>query len=304
MYDPMFGGSPRQCSTDDINGTGAAPQAGLCSRYDGPGNTFNGTWCPLGADLDSPDPSSPFRDFSTCTTTNIGGGMKIGANMFGTDPHVESVWVEILLTDGAANATCWEPSVGTVNCTNPPDLANLPIPYCPNIDRDPVPNPAPFFNPDGPWWINNTQPFCRDSDALSRHQPIGAPVYDADDYAMDSADFAGCPSVGSDSALPAACNGQDGNESNNFHGQGVEVFTIGLGAAVVSPDENGVAYGDTLLRYMANATSENPGACSSVAIPSPLASYSCGNYYFSETGTDLLTIFDDIASKIFTRITK
>lgn len=304
MYDPMYGPSPRQCSTDDINGTGATPQAGLCSRYDGPGNIFNGTWCPLGADQDWPDPANPYRDFSTCTTTNIGGGMKIGAGMFGTDPHVESVWVEILLTDGAANATCFEPSAGVVNCTNPPDLMNLPIPYCSNADRDPVPAPAPAFNPDGPWWVSNTQPFCRDSYVITRHSPMGSTEYDADDYARDSADFAGCPSIGNDAVLPTVCNGQDGNDANNFYGQGAEIFTIGLGNAVISPDENGVAYGDSLLRYMANATSSLPGACSSVSIPSPLASYHCGNYYFSENGTDLLTIFDDIASKIFTRITE
>ena len=70
-------------------------------------------------------------DPSGCTNTTIGGGLQAAGDEFGRHPvRVESVWVVILLTDGAANASA--NIGGTLNR------------YCPAST-----------------WV---QPFCRDTD--------------------------------------------------------------------------------------------------------------------------------------------
>jgi hypothetical protein len=78
--------------------------------------------------------------------------------------------------------------------------------------------------------------------------------------------------------------------------------------------------GDYLLRYIANVGADgdpDPNADPSkhkladpcLNIPSPVLtagndSYNCGNYYFSEFGTGLTSVFESIASRIFTRLTQ
>ncbi len=90
-------------------------------------------------------------------------------------------------------------------------------------------------------------------------------------------------------------------------GQGAVMFAIGLGPTVVtSPvDGSGVAYGDTLLRYVGAVGDDgDPGTdpCSTVTYPG--TDYNCGNYYFSSTGSGLNAVFQQIASRVFTRLAK
>jgi hypothetical protein len=88
---------------------------------------------------------------SGCTSTNIGGGLKIAGQEF-NNARTDAIWVAILLTDGAANSS---------------DDENA---YCPTST-----------------WI---APFCRDPDSSSRHSG-GTSEYDTDDFARDMADFVG-----------------------------------------------------------------------------------------------------------------
>jgi hypothetical protein len=120
--------------------------------------------CPTWTRPDPPPNGPHAHDPSECTSTNIGGGLLAGANEFASPAaRQDSIWVMILLTDGAANAT-----------DNDPD-PEYPTGYCPG-------------SRDNPTWV---QPFCRD-DSPSRH-PSTSNEYDADDYAKDMADFAGMP---------------------------------------------------------------------------------------------------------------
>jgi hypothetical protein len=85
------------------------------------------------------------------------------------------------------------------------------------------------------------------------------------------------------------------------------MFAIGLGPTVVtSPvDASSVPYGDTLLRYVgAVGDDANPATdpCQGVSIPG--GDYSCGNYYFSSDGAGLNAVFQQIASRVFTRLAK
>ena len=63
--------------------------------------------------------------------------------------------------------------------------------------------------------------------------------------------------------------------------------------------------GEALLRYIAGVGDDGDPATPSAIDPcfgKPTAQ-SCGNYYFSPTGSGLLRVFEAIASRIFTRIT-
>jgi hypothetical protein len=203
---------------------------------------------------------------------------------------MESVWVVILLTDGAANAS--EPIGLTLNRFCPPST-----------------------------W--GAQPFCRDTDNDTRHSLLNTAKqnpdnvfdpdhYDADDYARDRADFVGCAPEVVDAA-PWCRDSLNYAAVPPEGGQGAVIYSIGLGRLVA---DNGIGgprdAGDALLRYIAAVGDDgNPASDPCAAVAPPPAgltagndSYQCGNYYFSEFGTGLASVFESIASRIFTRLTR
>jgi len=204
-------------------------------------------------------------DWSYYTTTNIGGGLRLAGNMFAQPPvHEEALWVVILLTDGMANATD-------------------------SKEHDVIPSSHPFgFCPE-----NLDSPLCVDQDVTTRHHS-GNGLYDAEDYARDMADFVACPPKNP----PAACNGT--------HGQGAIIFTIGLGNEVLKTENeiHNKPYGASLLRYIARVGYSNDPDPAKDPCNDYSSDYTawCGNYYFSPTGPQLTRIFEDIASRIYTRL--
>jgi hypothetical protein len=231
----------------------ACPSAvGPCRNYDSGNSSGNylGFECPLYRDTGDP---------GSCTTTNIGGGLKLAGNIFSLEPREDALWVVVLLTDGAANAS------------DPDD--SHPFGYCP---------PSTW----GP-------PFCRDADSSTRHEPDDAD-YDADDFARDMADFVGC--YGTDPA--PSCAG--------VTGQGAVIFAVGLGDQVLQTyGSDPLAHGVSLLRYIAAVGDDGDAAtdpCLGLYDSESEWKQWCGNYYFSPTGSDLDLVFEDIASRIFTRI--
>jgi hypothetical protein len=230
---------------------------GACRHYDVPGDVdsnFTGLGCPLYEWFDPGDASS-------CTTTNIGGGLKLAGNMFSLNPREDALWVVVLLTDGAANAS---------------DADDFIYGYC-------------------PFPTSSQSPFCRDEDSSTRNSPSTDPDYDADDFARDMADFVGC--YPQDSA--SACNG--------LLGQGAVIFSIGLGDQVLQTyGSDPIAHGVSLLRYVSAVGDDGDPAtdlCEGLYGSEDDWMEWCGNYYFSPTGDDLDLVFEDIASRIFTRIT-
>lgn len=233
-------------------------------------------------------------DPSGCTSTSIGGGLQAAAAAFTqplggpNDIRDEALWVTILLSDGAANASI----------TDPNDATNLNA-YCP-------PSTWPQLIP----W---EKPACRDEDAATRHSLIpGAKFnpnntyddtnYDADDFARDMADLVGCP--GDDPAAGSWC-WDTLDYPNDKGGQNALIFTIGLGDQVINTAYGDPDAGERLLRYAANVgydgepnpNTTEPDPC----LGEPVGS-SCGNYFFAPTGNQLIQIFEQIASKIFTRL--
>jgi Flp pilus assembly protein TadG len=214
-------------------------------------------------------------DWSMLPTTNTGGALLKAGNMFTYDTRQEALWIVVLLTDGMANATDREAT------DNPLQFGTYPIGYCPDAQDSPFP----------------VYPLCQDENVATRHH-TGNPQYDADDYARDMADFVGCMPTN-----PAAsCNGEAG--------QGAIIFAIGLGSGVLDDghsrgvtEAHGLPYGGSLLRYIAARGYDGD------TNGDPCDPYStdftqwCGNYYYAPTGPQLSRIFEDIASRIFTRLT-
>ncbi len=212
-----------------------------------------------------------------CMPTNIGDGLLQSGARFCVDDNPtngtcdraemreEAVWITILLTDGATNA-----AIGSGN---------------PNVSTDWICPESTYTDGTPPWCVDD-DPSYHDSSSID---------YDADDYARDQADIVGCPGPGI--PPPAGCPAAGG--------VGSVIFTIGLGTGVtnhpaytVQPDA-----GAQLLRYIAAVGIDGQPTtdpfCSGVTDPE----VSCGNYYFAPEGPELIEVFEDIASRIFTRIT-
>jgi hypothetical protein len=233
--------------------------AGICRFYqdDDPALDFIGMGCPA---YSTGVPMNP----SSCTTTNIGGGLLRAGNLLGdvTTLREDSLWVVVLLTDGSANASDADPAAGH------------PFGYCPSSDWGP--------------------PFCRDKSSTSRHVS-GDLNYDADDYARDMADFVGC-----DDQHPASGCTQPGQKAIVYTiGLGDQV----LAKTNPDPVPHGVrllrdiaAIGDD-----GNPSSD---PCVDLYHNNGEFSTWCGNYYFAATGNKLNRVFEDIYSKMFVRITK
>ena len=129
--------------------------AGPCASYEWGYYVYDCTAYALSADagLVPPDPR-------TCGATNIGAGMEAANEMFAAGRD-SSLWVVILLTDGAVNASVSRFSGSDITDPMEPEYFG----YC----------------PDTTWEV----PFCRDG----RSNPWAARPADTSDF-YDSADFA------------------------------------------------------------------------------------------------------------------
>ncbi len=220
-----------------------------------------------------------FGDPTGCTNTNIADGLKVGGALY-APPYLrqEAVPIFILLSDGSANAA--------TDDTLP--VANI---ICPNA-----------LGAGKPTWV---EPFCHDedfevSDPPGQASTLGAYGKDAEDWAVERAYFVGCPDANAYDPTTTSCLGP---------GQGAVIFTIGLGDELINdthcdlsayPGGCEADQGEQLLRYIAAVGDDgdpHTDPCSSIP-----TGQSCGNYYFSPTGTGLIQVFEAIASRIFTRI--
>jgi Flp pilus assembly protein TadG len=237
-----------------------------------------------------PDPSA----ISACNTTNIGGGLHYAGAQFGIEKRLDALWVVILLTDGAANASF---GTGEDLGTFPPEALKFPGDI--GGPEDFIDN-LPFgFCPDGTWVGKPAEPFrqyCQDDDVDDVHVWNNPPpnLYNADDFARDQAKYVACYATN-----PAAsCNG--------IQGQGAVIFTIGLGGEILSLDEDLIngqkPYGASLLRYIA-ALGDDGDADTDMCETETDYSLSCGNYFFAQSGANLNSVFELIYSRIFTRLT-
>ena len=116
-------------------------------------------------------------------------------------------------------------------------------------------------------WNSSVHPYCRDA-YVSTYHPKTDPLYDADDYARDAAYYLADP----------------------VNGQGVTVFTIGLGNQIRNFSKGDANAGEALLQY--------------AALTAGGSSANHGDYFYSPDTSGLATIFSRIADNIFTRISR
>jgi hypothetical protein len=212
------------------------------------------------------DPDYKFTGLSTC----IGCGVRVGANQLRNGGRFGSVWVMVFLSDGAANLS----DTHDTNIDIPAAMVNG---FCGGTMGQPFWTTSCFDD-------NFTPRFCIDSNSntcppLSTHTTV-SPPYSVLDYARDMVDEA---------ALTRSAN------PNEPRGNELAIYTIRLGSMSVGSAE-------PFLRYMAAVGDDGDRTtdpCASVA-----ANTSCGQYYNAPTSDRLLPIFEDIASRIYTRLTQ
>jgi hypothetical protein len=216
-----------------------------------------------------------FSSLSTCS----GCGIRVASNMFKNYGRYNAVWVMVFLSDG------------TVNLSDTP-VTNDKL-------RSTLANGACGGSMGQGFWIAGCrvttyppQRYCAD-DEEGTCPPDSiwtttSPSYSVLDYAMDMVD---------DAALTTTY--KDGVHDDEPKGNDIAIYTIGLGLDNIrnSTDRKNADY---FLRYMAAVGDDGDrttDACEGVAYGS-----SCGQYYFAPNGDALKTVFEDIASRIYTRI--
>jgi Flp pilus assembly protein TadG len=282
-----------------------------------------------------------YERWASCRGGNIGAALREANNALtapATTRTTGTVWVMVLLTDGASGASDPVRRSGS--------FPALPDPYPPGL-----PAPGGYgaygFCPYGTQaqpreLVTDLQlPFCADEDPTSRHFCFDATVlgffdlanpkypsceneYDVDDYARDWADFVALTTeAAGDAQLPT-------------------IFTIGFGIDFATAPGTCAAntmdcLGEEMLRYIAdvgdnfrididyqqdwadNDIRNYPGAgqpdygprgiCEDpTGLPGEVKQLPprqwCGNYYNAPTPTDLELVFDEIASRMFTRLAR
>lgn len=247
-------------------------------------------------------------------STNLGGGLREAIGELVSRGSTDAaVWVIVLISDGAANMTDQAADVNDWwTCPAPrylveekgfPDLRTLcrqehlvghcQAPTCRDIDNTnpKLPQPALTTRHCPSREICQDTRFCDDPlncKATSWYTNWGETItetimwhYDADDYARDMADLASSHKIA--------------------------IFAVGLGTRLGGD-------GEELLRYIADVGDDGDlrtAPCGSdaywddeVVSPLPGQFQQCGNYYYAADAAQLVRALEDIAKRIFSRITE
>lgn len=223
-----------------------------------------------------PDSDDPAGHLST----SIASGLDQAAEALENNGRDTSLWVVVLLSDGAAN-----------QARHPETLEYI----CPGSVGEPT-------------WI---KPYCADGDGVTpatRHT-YDDDLYDTNDAAMDLADLLGCYQYINDDQSGYCKTFLDNYQPGGLALDGFEalIFTIGMGDKMINGTCDPYArtcyedLGERVLRYIA-AVGDDGNPLSDLCDGKPQKT-NCGNYYFAETALDLDPVFTDIAKRVYTRIT-
>jgi len=263
-------------------------------------------------------------DYGECENTDTGDGLKFAFDNLNLNLRSNAVRFMILLSDGAASTSAYD----AAQAFNPSAPAYDGTYACPNEKRTQFlsdGSPNPFWDQ----YFSNRP--CVDGDARNfyvfRHSNSND-KYDADDYARDQADAI----AASPNATVIYTIGLGAEVTDNPGGGGgcsIDVFGT-------LPDKNSgnpdcMANGEQLLRYIADKgdgiNPPDPDPCLRSDSPSPAdpanptaaeltanPNYSlylettgkdnCGNYFYAAAGLNVRLVFEQIAQRIFTRLTQ
>jgi len=118
--------------------------------------------------------------------------------------------------------------------------------------------------------------------------------YSVYDYTLDMIDFA---------ALQRSSNAQELSRP----GSDISIYSIGLGDAGNTPFGASGPIAEYLLRYMAAVGDDgdrDTDPCINGLGVHEAAQTSCGQYYYAPSGAALRGIFNDISTRIYSRLTK
>jgi hypothetical protein len=213
----------------------------------------------------------PTAILSTCT----GCGVREATNMFANFGRQNGVWVMVFLSDGRAN-------LSDLPATNNDIPSTFIYGFC---GKNPL---TSFWYPDfcsdlnGQGGYGVPGRYCLDTDSNecppNSIYTSGSGPYSVDDYARDMVDAA---------ALLLSENKKEPR------GQDIVIYSIGLGDA---------SKGEDFLRYMANVGDE--GSRGSDACGGVPSKQNCGNYYYAPDASYLAQVFESIANRIFTKISR
>lgn len=265
---------------------------------------------------------NPMTIPSTCS----GCGIREATANLTTGARPSAVWVIIFLSDGTANMTDTFATYPYVSSTGLGISSSYKNGFCggqidTNTDDNTDNASAAVgqkklgFNywdttcidlyPTERWCINAVENTCPPGSYWRNPAVTGqkvSPPYGPEDYARDMTDRA---------ALRSSTN------TNERMGNDIAIYTVGFGDGVLfvhpnapNSDRTNCNLADTthqtacpganLLRYMASVGDD--GDRTTDPCTGRGAKESCGQYYFAQAAQDLLPIFQDIASRIYTKI--
>ena len=250
--------------------------------------------------LDDGDTPPDYDNLPSFETTSIlstcsGCGIRVATETLQGSGRPGAVWVIVFLTDGLTN-------LSDRHATNPDVLTDFIYGFCgPTKD---VPASTNFWSS---YCIDNaSERYCIDDDpnqCPSKQGPLTFPniivddttmsgPYSVEDYAFDMVDRAGLTTglVDTSPSTP----GYNANRREPS-GEDIVIFSVGLDAARD-------ARAARVLHYMANIGddgSRDNDPCDGLG-----PTISCGNYYYAPTGAYLSRIFENIAGRIFTKISR
>jgi hypothetical protein len=229
------------------------------------------------------NPPPPMSLVSTCT----GCGIRVATSNLVNNGRSNAVWVLVVLSDGVANLTDTPQTFPMSGNSGIP--ASYPNGFCGGSIGNALWTSA-CIKQDATRWCINPTPIgatpavpaggnCAPTPLASfvGSSPV-SPPYTPVDYARDMVDRA---------ALLVSPN------TNESRGNDLAIYSIGFGPAAV--------LGEPLLRYMA-AVGDDGNRLTDPCSSAP-SQTNCGQYYFAANATQLAPIFQDIASRIYTKIT-
>lgn len=243
-----------------------------------------------------PDGAGPLNASLSPLSTCTGCGIRVASNVLKNSARPGSVWVMVFLSDGVVNLSDTPRTSSNIPSAYPNGFCNgsLGQGFWPRLCIDHDLNPRYCIDrDDADGAVDGKALTCPPNYTGTTVTWTGAspnPLYSVLDYARDMTDEA---------ALTRSTN------LNEPAGNDIAIYTIGLGAAGDDLSLGGVnkgAVGEQLLRYMA-VVGDDGDRTTWAGCDTAGKRTSCGQYYFAPSGADLLPIFEDIATRIYTRIT-
>jgi hypothetical protein len=231
---------------------------------------------------------------STCS----GCGIREASSILNQHGRAGAVWIVVFLSDGGVNLAdrapvipaqytngfCFGPPLSHTLGTHPVTSMISPALYSHSWNamcRGDSSAPRVCINDD----VDTCPPgtIWEDPSTLL----YGQVTYNAYHYALDVTDRMALTTSTTDEPL----------------GNDIGIFTIGLGDVV--RESGGVVtstYGEDLLRYMAAVGIDGDRTTDPCSATAPKET--CGQYYYAPSAAELFTIFEDIANRIYTRISQ